>query len=215
MTRVVVVDYGLGNLHSVEKALRHAGGDVLVTSDPDEVRRAGHLVLPGVGAFPDGMRELRKRGLDKPVIAHAATGKPLLGICLGMQLLLSQSEEFELTEGLGIVPGRVVQIPRAPGIKVPHVGWNRLAPATKGWDGTILAGTPPESSFYFVHSFAALPDDWADTLAETAHGDFVFASVVARGSVVGMQFHPEKSGEHGLDLLRHFVALEAVPPNGA
>ena len=157
MTSVVVVDYGLGNLHSVVKALRHEGADVRVSEDPAEIQHAERLVLPGVGAFADGMEKLRHRGLVDPLREFVATGRPFLGICLGMQLLFDESTEFGRHEGLGVIAGKVELIPRAPGRKVTHIGWNRIAPAGRGWAGTPLESHEPGTMMYFVHSYTAVP----------------------------------------------------------
>ncbi len=210
MTRgAVVVDYGVGNVHSVLKALAHEGGDARLSCDPDEIAAAERLVLPGVGAFGDGMRELRKRELIDPIRAFHRTGRPLLGICLGMQLLLGESTEFGLHEGLGIIPGRVERIPVSDGWKVPHVGWNRLVPppaAPSRWEGTLLAGHLSASPMvYFVHSFHARPDDPSDVLACVSYGDQALSAAVQRGNATGFQFHPEKSGPLGLELIHRFL----------
>ena len=211
---VVVVDYGIGNLHSVVKALRHEGGDVAITSDADKIASADRLVLPGVGAFGDGMRELTERRLVEPLRAYVKTGRPFLGICLGMQLLLDESEEFGRREGLGIVPGKVVEIPRGDGIdrprmKIPHIGWNDIAPpAGKTWEGSLLADIPfgdaGRTSMYFVHSFAAVPDE-EFRLADAMYGGFRVSASIRRDNVTGCQFHPEKSGPVGLRIVNRFL----------
>lgn len=209
---VTVVDYGIGNLFSVCRALEHCGGKVTLTADPDIIQNSGRVLLPGVGAFAHGMEELARQGLVEAVQGAARRGNALLGICLGMQLLLDESEEFGLTAGLGLIPGRVVPIPATTVAgqpqKVPHVGWNELLPSNKGmsWQETVLADTPVGSAFYFVHSFMAMPTDPAHRLADCVYGGARVAAVIARGNVVGCQFHPEKSGEFGLTLLRTFLA---------
>jgi imidazole glycerol-phosphate synthase subunit HisH len=205
--RVTVVDYGIGNLHSVTKALRHEGAEVTVTADARDVPVAERLVLPGVGAFADGMRGLRERGLVEPLRAYAEAGRPLLGICLGMQLLLGESEEYGRHEGLGIVPGRVAEIRREKGFKVPQIGWNRIyAPSGGSWQGTLLDRVDEGAMVYFVHSFTAVPDREEDRLADSLYAGQRVSAAVRRGSVSGCQFHPEKSGTVGLTILRRFLA---------
>lgn len=206
--RVTVIDYDLGNLHSVIKAFRHAGADVTVTSDPQQLTSADRLVLPGVGAFADGMASLKKHGLDEAIHRHFASERPFLGICLGMQMLLGESEEFGLHAGLGAIPGRVVEIPREPGIKVPQVGWNRITPRPGAdFRGSILDGVAPGAMVYFVHSFTAVPNREEDRLADTAYGSTRVSAAVRSGAIMGTQFHPEKSGEVGLAIIRRFLEM--------
>lgn len=200
---VAIVDYGMGNRRSVHKALEHVGADVRLTADAGELRRADGLVLPGVGAFPQGMRNLARLGLDAEIRAAVGRGTPLLGICLGMQLLFDRSEELTVTDGLGLVPGEVTRLATG-GLRIPHIGWNEVAferpsPLTAGLPD---AGCP----FYHVHSFAVRPRDPADVVATTEYGER-FATIVARANVFGVQFHPEKSSADGLALLANFVAI--------
>jgi glutamine amidotransferase len=206
---VTVIDYGIGNLLSVRRALERAGAEVVMTEEPDAVARAERLVLPGVGAFSDGMRELERRGLVEPLRAYARTGRPLLGICLGMQLLLEESDEFGRTEGLGVIRGKVVDIralaPDRP-LKVPHIGWSVLVePSANAWRGTPLEPLEPGACVYFVHSFAAVLADESDRLADTEYEGCRLAAVVQRGPILGTQFHPEKSGPAGLAIVERFV----------
>jgi imidazole glycerol-phosphate synthase subunit HisH len=206
-TRVTIVDYGLGNLHSVANALTHLGASVDYAEDGKAIATAERLILPGVGAFADGMRNLTDRGQVQALRVFARSGRPFIGICLGMQLLFDESDEFGTHAGLGIIPGRVERIPAAVGVKVPHVGWNRLNPARDGaWDGSLLADTPAGTFAYFVHSFAAKPRDAAHLLAVATYGPHRLTAAVSTGAVTGFQYHPEKSGAAGLAMLRAFLA---------
>ncbi|HUU42196.1 MAG TPA: imidazole glycerol phosphate synthase subunit HisH [Planctomycetota bacterium] len=197
---IVVVDYGMGNLHSVAKALEKAGGEVSVSSDPAGVRRADKLVLPGVGAFADAKTELDRRGLTGPVLEHIRAGRPFLGICLGLQLLFERSHEDGEHAGLGVVTGEVVRF-RASGLKVPHIGWNALE-MTPGV--ALFAGVPDGSRVYFVHSYYVAPSDASVIAARTEYGE-TFTSAVATDNVWATQFHPEKSQRVGLRMLENFV----------
>ena len=197
---IALVDYGIGNLRSVEKALASVGADVRLTSDPQVILSARQVVLPGVGAFGDGMAGLRQRGLE-PVLQQIATqGKPLLGICLGMQLLFESSDEMGQYTGLGLLPGKVTRFPES-GWKVPQTGWNQL---NIQQDTPLLAGLSSGDYAYFNHSYYCEPVEPHDSLAST---DYIlsFSSVVGRGSLYGVQFHPEKSQDLGLQIVRNFV----------
>ena len=205
--KTAVVDYGIGNLHSVVKALRHVGADVEVTASPSAVAEADRVVLPGVGAFADGMAGLRSRELVGPILDVIRAGRPFLGICLGMQLLLAESEEFGHHAGLQVIPGKVVGLRPVPGAKVPHIGWNAIVPRPGGsFAGSALADLPSETMVYFVHSFTAAPSSESDRLADAYHGGQRISAALARGNVLGCQFHPEKSGEAGLSILRRFMS---------
>lgn len=197
-----IIDYGMGNRRSVEKAFDHVGARVALTSDPDVLRRAEGLVLPGVGAFPKGMASLRRLGLDRLIAERVAAGTPLLGICLGMQLLFERSEEMEAAAGLSLIPGHVSAL-RAPGRRIPHIGWNEVEFSRRS---PLNAGLPGRVAFYHVHSYAARPERAEDVVGTCEYGES-FASVVAHGNVFGVQFHPEKSSRDGLALLRAFGAL--------
>lgn len=211
--RVAVLDYGIGNLFSVTKALESCGAEVTVTSDAEVFLNADRLVIPGVGAFADGMAELEKRSIVNAVREYAATGKPLLGICLGMQLLFYESMEFGVHQGLELIPGRVTAIPNettdGKWRKTPHIGWNelRFPPYRSSWNGTLLSGIPEGSAVYFVHSFSAAPTDLAVRLADCNHEGFAISAAVQRERVFGCQFHPEKSGEIGLRVISNFLSF--------
>ena len=211
--KVTVIDYGLSNLLSVQHAFRHFGAEVEVVSTPEAVLAAEALVLPGVGAFRDGMAGLERLGLAEPIRQKAAAGTPLLGICLGMQMLFDESEEFGLYKGLGLIPGRVVRIAdtAADGKpqKVPHISWNGLFPAGGRTDfaGTALAPVQPGEECYFIHSYEARPAAESDRLADTRYGGRAVCAAACHGSVTGCQFHPEKSGPVGLRIIGEFLRL--------
>ena len=200
--RIAVLDYGMGNLRSVEKALERVGSETLVTADASAVEGADGLVLPGVGAFPKGMERIRALGLDELVADRIVAGTPLLGICLGMQLLFSSSTELGGAEGLGLLAGEVGAL-EAPGLKVPHIGWE---PVTLEASSELTAGLERSTPFYFVHSFAARPAEPADVIGTAVWGER-FACAVARPPVYGVQFHPEKSSSAGLRLLENFARI--------
>jgi imidazole glycerol-phosphate synthase subunit HisH len=204
---VAIVDYGMGNRRSVEKALDRVGARTLLTSDPDALAGADGIVLPGVGAFPEAMRRLRESGLDQVLCERAAAGTPLLGICLGMQLLFDSSDEHDGATGLGLLPGAVEALP-APGLKLPHIGWNLVR-----WSrpSPLTDGLPEACAFYHVHSYAVRAGDDGDVLGWGEYGT-PFVSAVARESLFGVQFHPEKSSAHGLRLLESFTAICASTP---
>lgn len=199
---IALIDYGIGNLRSVQKALQAVGADVQLTEDPAVILAADKVVLPGVGAFGDGMRGLQSRGLDDVVLHLARRGVPLLGICVGMQLLFEVGEELGEFPGLGLLPGRVKRLPET-GLKIPQTGWNQIEPAAGGHP--LLAGLPAGSYAYFNHSFYcdAAP---SDTIGWTEYG-LRYASVVVRDNIHGAQFHPEKSQSVGLRILRNFFEM--------
>jgi len=205
VTTIAVVDHGMGNRRSVEKALERVGARALVTSDHDALRAADGLVVPGVGAFAAAMRAMRERGLDEVVLERAAQRTPVLGVCLGMQLLFDSSTELGGDSGLGLLPGEVVSLREvaAAAQKVPHIGWNEVAFARAS---PLLDGLGERAAFYHVHSFVARPADEGDVLGRGDYGG-PFASIVARGEVFGVQFHPEKSSTAGLALLANFTRV--------
>jgi glutamine amidotransferase len=198
---IAIVDYGVGNLRSVQKGLERVGATAVVTSEPGELDAAQGVILPGVGAFGDAMANLRQRELLTPVLRQVEVGKPLLGICLGMQLLFEESEEMGRHPGLGLLRGRVVRFPDGA-LKVPHIGWNQLHDPR----GAVLAGIKDGAYAYFVHSYYVQPEQPSDVLATTDYG-VEFAAVVGQGRIWGAQFHPEKSQEVGLQLLENFARL--------
>ncbi len=202
---VVIVDYGMGNLRSVEKALESVAARPKISADPAVVSGSPRLILPGVGAFGDAMKNLRASGLDRALLAAIDGGCPLLGLCLGLQLLFSESEEFGRHQGLGLIPGKVRRFNR-PGLQVPHVGWNQVESLAHD---PLLSGINEGSFFYFVHSYFVEPDDPKDVLAMTDYGDR-FCSIARRGSIWGAQFHPEKSQEAGKRLLRNFLSIDRI-----
>ena len=207
---IAIIDYGLGNLFSLQRAFQRLGADAVISGDPETLKRAVRLVLPGVGAFGDGMEGLRSRGLVPVIESYAREGRPLLGICLGMQLLMSESEEFGLHKGLGLIEGRVVRFPepKAPErYKIPNIGWCRLQAAGSSWKGTILDGVKDRESAYFVHSYRVIPQKSENCLALTRYAGIEYCSVIRHLSVTGTQFHPEKSGPAGLLMLKNFLTL--------
>jgi imidazole glycerol-phosphate synthase subunit HisH len=197
---IAIADYGMGNRRSVEKALAHVGAESVVTADHDEIRAADAVILPGVGAFPEAMRNLERTGLGA-VIAELT--QPLLGICLGMQLLFESSTEHEGARGLGMLPGTVTRL-ESP--RLPHIGWNLVRFERPS---ALTEGLPDAAAFYHVHSFACRPAEPSDVVGTSEYGER-FVSVVERGNVMAVQFHPEKSSRDGLALLRNFARLAAV-----
>jgi glutamine amidotransferase len=200
-----IVDYGMGNLRSVQKAFEKLGVEAVICTRADELADAPKLVLPGVGAFRDAIGELQRKDMAGPIRDHVESGRPFLGICLGLQLLFDVSYEDGEWEGLGIVPGKVVRFEDQPGLKIPHMGWNSLEFA--GSEASpLFAGIPPDSYVYFVHSYFVAPDDETVVAARTDHGA-PFTSVIRRGNLHATQFHPEKSQSVGLRLLQNFADL--------
>lgn len=211
-TYVAIIDYGMGNLFSVQHACEHVGLRAVITSSKDAVLESDAVILPGVGAFGDAMATLRRRDLVSVLRDTASSGKPLVGICLGMQLLMSESEEFGHHEGLGIIQGDVVRlepsVARGRALKVPQVGWNRIVPAVGvTWTDSLLEGITEGAFLYFVHSFYPRPVDQQVECSLTTYGTTTFCSSLCHGNVFACQFHPERSGDRGLQIYRNLAAL--------
>lgn len=216
MPRVTIIDYGIGNILSVSRAFEYCGADIILSDAAEEIRAADYLVLPGVGAFADGMQGLRERNLIGAIQQYCAQSRPFMGICLGMQMMLDESEEFGRHQGLGLIAGKVAAIEHTTTggepHKVPHIGWNRLAlPQGKErswWNETILADTDEGDAAYFVHSFTAIPRDPDCRLADTYYGGRLISAAIRKGYTYGCQFHPEKSGQIGLRMIESFLKLK-------
>ena len=200
---IAVIDYGAGNLQSVKNALDHLGAANMRASTAKEILLADAVILPGVGEFGTAMAELERRGIKEAVIEAANGGRPLLGICLGMQLLFEAGEESPGAKGLGILPGRVPRFPAEMGLKIPHMGWNSVMPIK---ESRLLDGLPKGSYMYFVHSFYVKAAERADVSAISEYG-LIFDAAVERGNIFGCQFHPEKSGAAGLAILKNFIEI--------
>lgn len=197
--KITIVDYGVGNLFGLKRAFNFCGVDAVVSEDAETVLKSDAVVLPGVGSYEAGVRGLKVRGLVDAVKNFAAKNKPMLGICLGAQLMLSQGEEFGIFEGLGIIPGKVIKFPElADKEKIPHVGWNKVkSPGGDMWN----------KDFYFVHSYILAPEKKENVFGLTTYGGLEFCSIVKHGNIYGCQFHPEKSGEAGLKIIKNFINL--------
>src|SRR5579883_3203725 len=201
MQSIVIVDYGMGNLRSVQKAIEKVGHAALISGEPDQVARADKLILPGVGAFCDAIARLREADLVAPILDHIRSGRPFLGICLGLQLLFTTSHEDGVHQGLNVFSGEVVRFSDLPGLKVPHMGWNQLRVRRRA---PILEGLPDEAAVYFVHSYYVVPEDRSLVATETDYPT-PFTSSIWRDNVFATQFHPEKSQRIGLEMLRRFA----------
>ena len=204
---IAVVDYGAGNLQSVKKALDFIGAPCIITKNSDEIQKADKVILPGVGSFGDAMDSMHKSGLTDAVKEAALSGKPFLGICLGLHLLFEESEESPGAKGLGILKGKIRKIPLEEGIKVPHMGWNSLE--VKQHDG-VFASAKDGDYVYFVHSYYLTADNPDEVAARTVYGSTVIDAAVKKGNLCAVQFHPEKSGSVGLNMLRNFAGMEAL-----
>jgi glutamine amidotransferase len=204
MSDVTIIDYGMGNLFSVKRAFEHCGASTAVTEAAEGIRTARRLLLPGVGAFGDCMESLRRKGLVGPIRDAVAAGIPLMGICLGMQVLFEEGDEFGVHAGLGLIPGRVVAIPTDGCRKIPHVGWAELVPRYS-WEATAFSSLTAPVGAYFSHSYVAVPSEPSDVIAQIEYGGLELCAAVKRGNVVGCQFHPEKSGISGLGIIARFM----------
>ncbi len=202
---IAIIDYGAGNLQSVKKALDFIGTESIITDNPETINACDKILLPGVGSFGDAMDSMNKKGLVETVRENALSGKPFLGICLGLQLLFEESEETPNVKGLGIFKGKIKKFPDDMGLKIPHIGWNSLEIRQKD---TIFKDIPRNSYVYFVHSYYLHADEESDVATVTNYG-IDFHSAVGKGNIFATQFHPEKSGEVGLQILRNFANMEA------
>jgi imidazole glycerol-phosphate synthase subunit HisH len=213
MKKITILDYGIGNLKSVQNAFEHLSAEVIIAKTPTHILDATMLVLPGVGSFSDGMKELTSRNMVPPIKEYVESNKPLLGICLGMQLLFQSSEEFGEHSGLGIIPGLIKKIPNkasdGANVKVPHISWSSIQTVNKTWQNTPLSGLINNDEMYFVHSFTAWPKDDGARLADTNYYGNRICAVVQKENVYGCQFHPERSGEKGLKVLKEFLTLSS------
>lgn len=205
--KISIIDYGLGNLYSVSKAFKKFSDNVVITEEPGTIRFSDAIVLPGVGSFESGMKGIELRGIKGVIREFAASGKPVLGICLGAQIMLTKGHEFGTFDGLDLIAGEVVPFPKlASGTKTPHIGWNGIYGRDNSWDDTILRSVNENDNVYFVHSFVLEPSNKENVLSLTKYGGYEFCSAVKKGNVYGCQFHPEKSGETGLKIIKDFVA---------
>jgi len=198
---ITIIDYGAGNLRSVTNAIIRLGYQPKITSTPHEVLDSSAVILQGVGSAGDTMASLKRLNLAEPIRRFIGEGRPFLGICVGLQVLFTGTEEGGGHECLGIIPGQVKKLP--PGLKIPHMGWNQVR---QKMSHPVFAGIPDETNFYFVHSYYAEPDDTAITAAETEYG-ILFCSAITRGNLIATQFHPEKSGEYGLQIYHNFIRM--------
>lgn len=207
--KITIIDYGVGNLYSLIRAFKFFGVEASVAEKAELLEQADGLVLPGVGSFAAGMRGLESRGLIKTVKELAEAGKPILGICLGAQLMLTEGHEFGIFKGLDVIKGKVGPLPLlAEKEKIPHMGWNKISPLkTGGWQDTIFSSFDKDSQVYFVHSYILEPDSRENILALTTYGGYTFCSAVKQGNIYGCQFHPEKSGSVGLKIINNFINL--------
>lgn len=209
--RVTIVDCGVGNIHSVEAAVKHLGAEPTVVDSPIDVANADRLILPGVGAFGEAMATIRTKGLEEAIHKYVEHERPLLGICLGMQLLFESSEEFGTHAGLGLIPGNVTAIPehttKGDQHHVPHVGWTQVLPTESEWTSILMSGVSPTPFYYFVHSFRAIPKISRHTVGQCQYGGHSITAVVQLNYVYGCQFHPEKSAGEGLKIMKNFVDI--------
>ena len=207
--KIVVIDYGIGNVRSIVNAFVKIGVSTSMTRDPDVILNADGVVLPGVGAFAHGMRNLHKFSLVEVIKKYSNSGKPLLGICLGMQMLMTESEEFGVTKGIALIEGSVVKLPvnDPENDKLPHVSWNEIEKAGINWDKTIFSNIKNSTDMYFVHSYVAVPDNKENILSTTNYSGFDFCSSIKKNNIYGCQFNPEKSAQDGLKVIENFVKI--------
>lgn len=204
---IIIIDYGVGNVQSIKNALIKFGKESVLSSDRDEILEADGVIFPGVGAFKKAMQELNNRGLDETIKQYVKTQKPLLGICLGMQLLFDSGEEFGKSKGLGIINGNVCKLPSLNNVKLPNVSWNPLIKSQTTWSNTVLDNVKSSENMYFVHSFVCNPLDKSTILATARYGDTSFCASVKYNNVFGCQFHPEKSSDAGLKIIKNFIDI--------
>ena len=209
--KITIIDYGCGNILNLARAIKFVGYEVDVTHDKNKIINSSYVILPGVGAFGNAMKQIEKYNLHNTILEYAKSNKPLLGICLGMQILLTASYEFGVHKGLGLIEGKVIKISNEKNkeIKIPHMGWNEIYPNNnkKEWKNKILKNSSIGKSFYFVHSFVCITKDYDSTIAVCNYSDISIPAVVATGNVFGCQFHPEKSANNGLDVLKNFFEI--------
>jgi len=205
--KIAIVDYGLSNLYSISKALERFTGNIFITDELSVMNSADAIVLPGVGAFAEGMKGLEMRGLVQGIRDFANSGKPILGICLGAQLLLSKGYEFGIFDGLDIIKGEVIKFPEIKDAKIPHIGWNKIYSTNNNWGGTILDRVKQNANMYFVHSYILKPQKEENIFALSEYGGYEFCSIIRKGNIYGCQFHPEKSGEQGLNIIKNFIQI--------
>ena len=206
--KITIIDYGCGNILNLARAIKFLGHDADITHDKNKIINSSHVILPGVGAFGNAMKQIEKYNLRNTISEYARSNKPLLGICLGMQILLTVSYEFGVHKGLGLIEGKVIKISNEKNkeIKIPHMGWNEIYPNNnkKEWKNKILKSSSIGKSFYFVHSFVCITKDYDSTIAVCNYSDISIPAVIATGNVFGCQFHPEKSADDGLAVLKNF-----------
>jgi len=206
--KITIIDYGCGNILNLARAIKFIGYEVDITHDKNKIINSSYVILPGVGAFGNAMKQIEKYNLHNTILEYAKSNKPLLGICLGMQILLTVSYEFGVHKGLGLIEGKVIKISNEKNkeIKIPHMGWNEIYPNNnkKEWKNKILKNSSIGKSFYFVHSFVCITKDYDSTIAVCNYSDISIPAVIATGNVFGCQFHPEKSANNGLTVLKNF-----------
>ena len=211
MKKIVIIDYGLGNLLSIRRAIINVGGLATISENSNDIINADLLILPGVGAFPTGMVELERRGYLEAIKEFSLKERPLLGICLGMQLLFSSSEENVHTKGLNLISGKVLKLPRKNNDgtknKIPHIGWEKIYNNNNNWDNTILSSIKQKEYVYFVHSYYPSDLKKENIVSYSSFGDIHFGSSVQKGCIMGVQYHPEKSGSGGMKILKNFISF--------